>query len=196
MILRYGLLKRFKRGIQVNISLLYSCNLDCEYCVNKISGKRPDVKPVSVKQWKDWFNEFPYRISEVLISGGSPELYPGFEELVTWLLSSGYFVQVYTNLTMPDVLERLPKSYRLILISTFHHSFSQLKYTSNYLRLKRKYRIVVDEIIGNYNGVEYKKLLHYSKGKEFTDTDGLKTVTMLRVAPDQKIYLTCYDLYV
>jgi len=183
MILRYGLMKRFKRGVPISVCLTYDCNLKCPYCINgDVSSKT-----FGFEDWVKFFNKFPYKIREVLVSGGTAELHPDFIKIMKWLLNKGYFVQLYTNLVKIDILRQLPKTHRLIIISTYHHVVRPEIYSENYKELSKSYRIISTEI---GEGV-----FSYSRVKPFsTLKDEKDEYPMIRVAPDFRMFCNCYDL--
>lgn len=192
--MRYGLIRRLKRGVSVAFTLTYRCNLSCPYCSIKIpSGGYPKKNEVTLDQLVDFVEKFPYRIREAYLSGGSPELHSGFVPFASYLLSKGICVKVFTNLTRPDILLQLPQSHRLCITASYHHtkeweSLSIEEYTENYKLVKSVHRVDVEEI--------GEKWLPYSKLKFWSDEEGMRANNkMIRVGPDLKMYSTCYDIY-
>lgn len=198
-ILRYGLMKRIRRGVRISIALTFKCYLKCPYCVvDKPTGKTPQTKESTLSELIHFVkNQFPYRLREVKLTGGSPELHPEFVNFTNWLLSEGYFVQIYTNLVNPKILMKLKRTFRLMFIASYHHtkewrSMSPEQYTKNYNIVKKHYRVVVEEIGTDKTD----KLLPYSKFKNFIyEDDMIRNKAMIRVSPDLKIYCNCYDIY-
>ncbi|MFX1589464.1 MAG: hypothetical protein ACFFC1_15030 [Promethearchaeota archaeon] len=198
-IFRYGILRRLRRGIDITIYLTFKCQLDCEYCVAKKPTGRflLEIKEKSIKELKKFVAEIemclsPFRLREIRVSGGGPEMHPDFAKFVNWLLNQGYFVQVYTNLMNFRKLNLLKPTCRLMICSTFHHSSNKMRFINNYYTLKEKYRIKVDEIIENPED----KQLNFSKGKDFCTIQDMKdNRLMLRVAPNLKAFTNCYDIY-
>ena len=188
-IFRYGIFKRFKRGIKVSINPSWRCNLNCEYCILKTSGveKYPDINPTrSLEYWKEWITTFPVKIREVALSGGEPTLVPYFADLVNWLLDEGYYVLVFTNLTTLKIKEIKP-SRRLRVEATHHSCFSVLSFLYNYDLLKDKYRIDVIEI--NKKELTISKRVPWSSEERAKETDK----NYLKAGPDGIIYRNCFD---
>jgi hypothetical protein len=193
----YGKTLWFKRGVTVQISLLYACNLACSYCTLEMpTGIRPTAKQSTLDEWKEFIKNFPVKIKEVYVSGGEPTLIKWLPELCNWLLDEGYHVSVFTDLYDPQLLLKVKNSYRFQIISTFHHDWEeklishhlteekQFKYSYSLLK-NAGYRIEVDEI--GY------KVLPYSRLKPFIGMDGLKDSEAFRVSPDLQIFNSCYD---
>ena len=189
--LRYGLLRRFRRGVRLSIALTYRCNLNCSYCSTKIAtGKTPTAKEVSWHELVSFVSRFPYPIREIRLTGGAPELHKYFVGFVNWLLDKGYFVQVITNLLFYDKLNKLKRTPRLMFCATYHHEMGvieKIEWFANYGRLKENYRIIVDEI-------DYQVLPSISRLKPFLTKEVMKSNdNMLRVGPDLEIYLNCFN---
>lgn len=182
-------MRRLKRGRRICINLTYKCSLDCDYCAEKmVQGKIPAFSIHSGREWIEFIEKLP-NVKEVLLSGGVPEYHPDFIFIVETLLVRQYFVMIYTNLVLYDKLNKLPKSNRLLIAATYHRAFNIKLFDNNYQRLKKKYRVHVDEI-----GI---KLLPYSKLKPFIkNNEELKTdKSTPRISPNMNIYTNCYDLY-
>ena len=84
---------------------------------------------------------FPYKIREIKLTGGAPELHPDFLEFTNWLLHEGYYILVFTNLMRPDILLKLKRTPRLMFIASYHHSDNFIstsvhQYTKNYNKIK------------------------------------------------------------
>ena len=121
--MRYGLLKRLHRGVRISLSITYRCNLKCPYCsLTMPAGKMPRAKESSLKEIQGAVEKFPYKIREVFVSGGAPELHPDFVELVNWLLDKKYFVHLFTNLMFPEVLLNIKKTKRFLITASYHHT--------------------------------------------------------------------------
>lgn len=206
-IFRYGIMKRFRRGVRLSMALTFNCNLRCPYCVTEVpTGHIPDMKESTLDELKHFVNHFPYRIRELKLTGGSPELHPNFVEFANWLLDKGIFLQIFTNLMHPQKLNQLKKTYRLMFISTYHHTSNPDMYRANYDRLNG-YRIRVEEIAdGPYfdswhvrlkelmpSGVKYFSFSHLKP--LLTEKEMRENKVMLRVSPDLQIFTSCYGLY-
>lgn len=187
-ILRYGLMKRLKRGKAIGALLTYDCCLDCSYCTNKmVQGYVPDYVLHNGREWIYTIKK-QKGIREVLISGGSPELHPDFVDIVTKLLLLGYFVQVYSNLIMLGTLQLLPETHRLMIVATYHRSCNPKLFSVHYDTLKTKYRVIVDEIAV--------QRFPYSRVKPFQTIQDLKDDNKIkRISPNLNIFDSCYDLY-
>lgn len=190
----YGKTLKLKRGVTLQISLLYACNLFCEYCSLEMpTGKRPEAKQSTLQEWITYIKNFPTKIKEVYVSGGEPTLVKWLPELLQWLLDEGYHVTVFTNLYNPALLMIKP-SYRYQIIASYHKPpaetekpelyDSEIRFNEAYYKLKDKYRIEVDEI-----GT---KVLPYSKVKPFNTMDVLKDHEF-RISPDLQVFISCYD---
>lgn len=188
----YGLRKRFKRGITITMILTYKCNLDCFYCTNKLpTGKRPKAKESTIDQLKIFINTFPYKIREVHISGGSPELHPNFNGFVNWLLEEKYFVKVFTNLNKHHLLYGLKWSNRLMLVATFHHSDNYNRFNKVYKVLKKVMRVELEEIQDGEPQYYFESRFKPLETAEILKQDN----KMIRVSPDLKLYTNCYELF-
>lgn len=198
----YGKTLKLRRGVTLQISLLYACNLFCEYCSLEMpTGIRPEAKQSTLEEWKTYIKNFPTKIKEVYVSGGEPTLVKWLPELLTWLLNEGYHVTVFTNLFNPDLL-MVKNSYRYQIIASYHKPpaaterpdlvkgklinayDSEIRFNKAYYKLKDKYRIEVDEI-----GT---KVLPYSRVKPFNVMETLKD-NEFRVSPDLQVFISCYD---
>ena len=198
---RYGIMKRFKKGVRLSMALTFRCNLKCPYCVvDKPLGHTPKVKESTFKELTNFVkNRFPYKIREIKLTGGAPELHKDFVKFANWILDQGYFLIIFTNLKRPDILMQLKKSRKLMFIASYHHSkahdyisMSKELYIRNYILLKNNYRIVVDEI-GNS---PEDKWLEFSRIKPFlTNEEMIANNAMIRVAPDLRMYCNCWDVY-
>jgi len=167
--------------------------LKCPYCsINIPNNAKPKCKESTLGELKEFVINFPLKIRENQLSGGSPEMHPDFVEYTNWLLNQGYYIQVVTNLTFPLIHNKLKKTRRLMLCSTYHHCYKSFCFIKNYELLKKDYRVIVEEIGERPEDkhLSISKLKAYIKPKDMVDN-----IRMLRVAPDLKIYRNCYDLY-
>lgn len=199
-IFRFGLMKYTRKGVRLSIALTFRCNLRCPYCVvDKPQGKTPKVKESTLDELKYFVkHKFPYKIREIKLTGGSPELHPDFVEFTNWLLDEGYFVMIFTNLVKPGVLMELKRTYRLMFIASYHHtkdweSMPAWQYTNYYYIIKKHYRIIVEEV-GNTPDCKW---LSYSKLKrEIGEKEMKSNYVMLRVPPDLKEgHWNCWGVY-
>ena len=183
----YGKTLFFKRGIYLSIFPSFHCNLNCPYCVLKIpTGEVPKVKESTLSEWKEFIKSFPVKIREIAISGGEPSIVPYFVELVNWLLSEGYHVKIYTNLTSISPFLQLKKSYRLIIKATYHACFGNQYFQKNYRIVKEYHRVDVREF--------EKQTMPFSKVLKIVSNFEEVNREHFRVRPDRNILIGCYDL--
>lgn len=184
-ILRWGLLRNLKRGVDLVISPTYNCTLDCSYCDQKDLNGNLQIyrKERPVEDWINYIDKFPYRVRSVTISGGEPTIYPGFIELVNQLLEKGIFVFIFTNLTNNRLLKIRP-TYKLKIKATYHDCFSLQVFKKHLDRLK-DYNVVLREMRTNY-------FKDSEKWRFFSDEE-LKELRALQMSPDMRLYTTCYD---
>lgn len=186
-LIRYGILRRFKRGITIGISLTFNCNYHCHYCTLRMGNLRHETH-LSLQDWKLIIATFPVRIKEIFITGGEPTIMPYFSDLVNWITDRRTLVTIFTNLY--NLTDNLNPSPYLRINATYHHHVDEIDFRHNYNEMKRRgFQITVDEI--GY------QLLYFSDLKpEITDIDDLKLDNdKLRISPSGHIYTTCYDLF-
>jgi uncharacterized radical SAM superfamily Fe-S cluster-containing enzyme len=186
----YGKTLFFKRGIMLNVNLLYACNLPCTYCTLEMpTGKRPKAKQSTLEQWKETIGNLAsikgLKIREVFVSGGEPSMVDWMPDLVNWLLDEGYHVLVFTNLFRPGLFAQIKKSYRFKIQATYHKVDNPKRFNDAYELARQYHRVDVDEI-------GTKKLFHYSKLKPFVKMEELKE-NELRLSPDRQLFMSCYD---
>ena len=189
-IFRYGILKRLKRGIRISIVPSWKCNLKCDYCILKTSGKlkypQNSQKIKYIDYWKEYIKTFPMKIREITLAGGEPSLLPYFAEFTNWLLLQGYFVVIFTNLTNKNIM-RISPSVRLLIIATCHSCYDIKKFIDNYKAVSQKYRINVIEIGNRRLSFSIKKPLSHEKEAKVIKKNYLK------VGPNGIIYRNCFD---
>lgn len=82
----------------IQINLGRRCNLACRHCHLECSPNRTEMMPWScMEAILCIVGESTYRLVD--ITGGSPELHPDFQRLITALRNMGQVVQVRTNFT-------------------------------------------------------------------------------------------------
>jgi organic radical activating enzyme len=187
-LLSYWKLRKLKKGITICITPSFICNYNCSYCIVKNGGKQHphDRNRKSAKEWIEYIESFPLRITEVIITGGEPTSYSGLIELVKILLDKKYFVTIYTNLSNPWEINKIPISKRLLIIATFHHEMNDIddfKYSVSQLN----HNLKIDEI-------SYKLLQSSNLKRIWTIEDSKNIISCLRVGPDGKIFTNCFDL--
>lgn len=183
----YGKLLFFKKGQRISLFLTFKCNLKCNYCSLLFStgGKWPQSEISSVKEWKDFLKGLKDPIKEITLTGGEPTLYPGFVDLVNWLLEKGYFVKVYSNLTKPEPFFGIKQSFRFIIHASYHKSFRAKKFIKNYNLLRYHHRVDVYELGKRRLGIKT-KLRPVLKKRELSKD--------LIFAPDRILYANCDEM--
>ena len=186
----YGKLLRFKKGQLLSLFLTFKCNLRCSYCSLKwaTDGIWPKTEISTVRQWQDLINRISFPIREISLLGGEPTLYPGFAELTNWLLSRGYFVKVYTNLTNPNVLLEVNRSQRFIIHASYHRAFDGERFMANYYSLYKKHRIDIYEL--GYRTLNVKTRL----GPILSKRDHQAKTSDLHISPDRRLYWNCDEM--
>lgn len=191
LLLRYGLLKRFRRGICLTIIPSWACNLHCEYCGLEIGTPCLPKNPKTVfstEQWIAFIKTFPLRIREIFISGGEPSLSKTGMELAKWVIENGYFLTIYSNLTNTNLYE-LPRSIRFRIMASNHHRFfDQEKFLENVNFVRQRHRIDIDKVGNTPDFV--------GRGKPLSDDEIHRKIKKgyLRCAPDGLIFTNCYDM--
>jgi len=177
--MRYGLRKKFKRGIIVSAMVTFRCNLDCAYCSNKfVTGEMPKSNEMTLDGWIDKLERFPIKIKEVIITGGEPFLYKHTDDLITYLTNKGIMVAIFSNL-----LIRRNITYRgdLLRIEASNHlGVNQKKFYDNLDYYRSMVRV-------DYKKFEENKV---SRGKFETenDNDCLDNPRFI-IAPNGRIYI-------
>ena len=91
------------------------CNLKCKFCQNHFD----DVKEITVNEIIDLLEQ-NFLIDGIVITGGEPTLQPDLEDLVKKLHGEIY-VELNTNGTKPDVLEKIIKHVDLTVMDIKGH---------------------------------------------------------------------------
>jgi len=188
-IFRYGLMKYFKRGITIDILLTWRCMLNCDYCATKTcTGEVPEARgEANLKELKYFVQTFTFKVREIKITGGSPELHPDFVEFINWLLDKGFYVQIFTNLLFYKELSQIKQSRRVMFNATYHHHCNKKLWFDNYNKLKKHYRILVEEIDSGE--------LSFSKVKPFQTLQFMiDSNKILRIDPKLDMYTTSDNL--
>jgi radical SAM/Cys-rich protein len=106
--------------LQVNLGR--TCNLTCSHCHLECSPLRHEQMPEPVMaELLALTGATPFRLID--ITGGAPELHPGFRHLLKELCSQGHAIQIRTNLTTlpePSLREMIPllKVRRVALVGS------------------------------------------------------------------------------
>lgn len=187
---RYGILRRLKRGVTISIMPTFVCNYNCDYCSMRLpNGHRKISKEVALSDWLHMVDNFPYRLREVIISGGEPTLVSYFTDLVDRLLARGLMVTVFTNLSNDILLKNIPHP-RLRIVASYHKQVSADRFMVRWEAIKKRgYQITVEEI------GEKRLPIRTDVKKELTTGDELKVYTMLRFAPDMSAHTSCFSLF-
>lgn len=166
------------RGIEVAMVVTTRCNLHCNYCPmfygkeQKWDGKYPRYEECTLEEWKEWFERFPFWISQVYITGGEPTLISWIGELVNWLVDRGHHVIMFSNLRNPEPLYVIKKSFRFVYYPTFHQNDisednfkkpfcdDENRFRFALLKLKNNtdFRIIVKELHPDKKFTGFKKL--------------------------------------
>ncbi len=119
--MRYGITKKFKRGITIGMLPTYKCNLDCVHCSNKYGreGNKFDSAEIAPADWYRLISRFPVKIRELHITGGEPFLYPQIQDLIIILLPLGFHISLNSNLLLKVPLDKV-KSDRFRIEATLH----------------------------------------------------------------------------
>lgn len=198
-LIRYGILRRMRRGIRLGIFPTYRCNLRCHYCTLYISDKKelhgiwPGANEVDLADWLDFIDNFPLKIKEIFVTGGEPSLVKYIDSLVRELLNRGYLVTVFSNLARVDCFIELPRSPRLRFVVTYHHGKTKKEaFMEKYRKLKsRKFNVRVEEIATQELRDSMMKKLNTPKESQSREVER----DTLRISPDLKIFCTCMEMY-
>jgi len=142
------LLDKFKIGVKVKIKYTMKCNLRCTYCsVTLPCGDRAEFEELTNAEWLQRIDSFPMKIRKIIIVGGEPFFRKGIIELVEELTKRRILVKILTNLTYKRIME-LPRTPYLKLIATYHTTCNLDHFKAQYAQIRKKYRILVYELIG------------------------------------------------
>jgi len=195
-IFRIGIFKRFHRGLRITIIPSYACNYNCHYCSRKIDGKSPSAPKKSLEDWKRFlidldktFRLSGTKIKEIIFTGGEPSILSYHVELSNWILSKGWFLTYYTNLSKIEGLKEINQSTKLRIHATYHHGYSDNGFIDRWRELDKVHRVDVDEI-GKRRIKGHKKT--YLKPFS-TDEELENKLATLRVDPNFAIYLYCWS---
>lgn len=186
-IFRYGLMKRFRRGIKLKIYPTFACNVGCDYCGMKLSHDKgfvmPKKKTVELQDWLDFIDNFPEPIQEIVVTGGEPTLWPHFTGLVNSLLDKGYYVLVQTTLADLSKFFHLYQSRRLRFAVSYHHGKMDKD------ELLEKYNLLSKIFVMHIEEIGYQEL-PFSRLKQFVDIDHneVEKPGERWVSPDLKVY--------
>lgn len=192
---KYGILHRIKSGMIVGIMPTFRCNYKCSYCTTRFNGNQPQANEVSLKDWIYTFDNFPNKIKEVVISGGEPTLVPYCAELINYLTDKHIQVAIFTNLSN-DILFDVRPSVYFRIGATYHQQYNISVFARRYKAFKKAgYQITADEI--GESKLKAYGIKSIPKEEIRPDQIGLLKLNrkMIRIGPDLKISLNCYDAY-
>lgn len=164
--MRYGLTKRFSRGITIGMLPTYKCNLDCSYCANKYGrqGNKFDSKEILISDWYRLISNFPIKIRELHITGGEPMLYAGIQFLVEKLLTLGFHISLNSNLLCKRDFSNVI-SDRFRIEATLHDHDREDRFFENVEYYRQWVRVDIDIFAkekvyrNSKTGIAYKKLM-------------------------------------
>ena len=140
----------WQKGTELAVILTGKCNLHCSYCPMFLTdNKYPKFKDCILDEWKKFFEEYPEWISQIFLTGGETSFVPYIAELTNWLVDRGHHVIIFSNLAKPEAFYPIKKSFRFVLIPTFHQNNDTVeRFTEAYYKLKKntKFRIMVQEM--------------------------------------------------
>lgn len=181
-ILRYGLMKRLKRGKRIYVSLTFRCQLDCVYCSCKsATGKMPVYEEIGGQTLIDIITNLPFRVREIVLSGGEPMVHRDFVFIYYELLKMGYFVTIFTNLVNGRAVF-LNCNRKARITTSYHLSSKRGEFLYRLAEcIESGLNVKVDEFPGHQSG----------KGdriKPFLNINECMTAKRFCIAPDGKIY--------
>ena len=195
------------KGIEITVLPTTRCSLRCSYCPmfyakdNTWDGEYPYNKKdeCTLEEWKKWFEDFPFWISQVYISGGEPTLIPWIGDLVNWLVERGHHVIMFSNLHNPEVLYKIKKSFRFVYYPTFHahnikkedlnfpkargDDYKRFKSALEKLRANTDFRIIIKELENDKKFSGIKGILNYAK-KLYSDNWFFNENALIHVPPN------------
>lgn len=183
---------KLKRGINIDLSLSYKCNLDCSYCVLQLTKRGvPDVEEKTMVEWEKFIDNYPKKIKQVQISGGEPSKVVWLSEFVNWLLSNHYHVVLISNLYDWTNIIKINPSHRFKIVATCHWSDNAKRFHDAHIHLVPHYQIDAREPRG-----KGKQRLSYTEVFELqlsVDDPVLSAFPMDVISPDFSIYHSCAD---
>jgi hypothetical protein len=204
-ILRYGLMKRLGPGIRLSCFLTFKCTLDCFYCTLRAGGGYPESTTMSAVEWRMKIKRFPVKIREVVLSGGEPMLYPHFVEFAQFLLDSGYYVTIYSNLSLKKGLSLQPS--RKLRFDASKHGQVRGEVPFYYEEYAKKYRVDCNDIKKEKTPIQRnfkiemgevtkKGMLrcYECKGRNYYPDHGVCYCDRIAIAPDGLMFQNQMDL--
>ena len=140
--MRYGILRRLRKGDRLCLWPTFRCQLDCSHCGPLLVAggmKRNKLGyELTVDEFIDVVDQFIERheTQEVLISGGEPSLYNGIGELIERIIHDHRLCcTVFTN-GMSDRLAQVRTHDRLRLVVNYHHHTDREVFLANLSRFR------------------------------------------------------------
>lgn len=157
-----------KTPIGGSIELLPLCNMNCGMCYVRLSKNEMEQQGQlrSVDEWMALADEMKDAgVLFLLLTGGEPLLYPGFQELYLYLKKIGMIVTINTNGTLLDeewadfFSKNPPRRMNVTLYGASEHTYKELcQYPSGYERTVRGIKLLYDKGIDiKINGSLVKK---------------------------------------
>ena len=137
------------------------CNFHCSYCPMFLTdNKYPKFKECSLDEWKEFFYKYPDWLSLIFVTGGEPSLLEWIGDLVNFLTERNHHVCLFSNMHKPENLIKIEKSFKFVLIPTFHPEYEDKKVFEEKVNyLKRFFRVAPQEM-------EEKKEMPFTKFKQ------------------------------
>lgn len=111
--------------IDVEMHFTHNCNLKCKHCFQESDPHSDTKKHLSAKQWIDIFKQFEQlKMHTIIISGGEPLFYSGFEEVMREVVNYRLSFVFLTNamLVTPDNIDIFKKKNVQLTISLDGHN--------------------------------------------------------------------------
>ena len=115
-------------NVAIKIKYTVRCNLKCPYCsMNLPEGERAIFEELSVDQWLDLIDKFPFKIYKVILIGGEVFIRKDVIRFVNELTRRKIIVKILSNGTYLRMGELNPSPY-LKLILTYHKDMVKLEH--------------------------------------------------------------------
>jgi organic radical activating enzyme len=193
-LIRYGLLRRMKRGISLAIDLTFKCNYKCSICsLHLVNGRiYPEMETKSFEFWKKFIDDFPIPIQEIYLSGGEPVLVKYLPLLTNYLLNKKICVSIWSNISIPEVFEAIIHSKLFRIVTVYHPDQTDLAKFLLACEQIRNYGLRLDvEEIGD------KQFIAGSTLKPFWDMERInkyKCKNRFYVDPFGRMFTSYHDL--
>jgi len=141
---------------------------------------------MNLKEWKERLDRIPYKVKEVVVSGGEPLIYRDIAELVNYMLDKKWLVSIATNMTVLRGM-RIKRSWRLNFHVTYHHDYPLEQFLANYESYKSHFHRVKLFEIGT-------SLLRMSRTKPLIIDNKGRDKELVLYGPDGKLYKSHTEL--